>query len=128
MVKSDEITQSILRMVGLYRVATRNTIATLLPEGLEPDKRLAKLVKEGLLRVHKGLAGNRSIIQLTKKGADVAGVSPARGRIIGAQSLLKNLGVLLFCHTPDTIRHRGRAKTVCCSWLSGLEDQLFRFS
>lgn len=93
-----------------------------LPEGVEPDKRVSKLVKQGLLRVHKGLAGNRSIIQLTKKGADVAGVSPARGRIIGAQSLLKNLGVLLFCHSPNTVRHRVEAEELSQALGAPLHD------
>jgi len=102
----DETSLAILRMAGLYHVATRSTIATLLPEGGEPDKRLAKLVKDGLLRIHKGLPGNRSVYQLSKKGAGAAGVSPARGRLAGAQSLLKNLGVLLFCHASGTERHR----------------------
>jgi hypothetical protein len=38
------------------------------------------------------------------------GVSPARGRTVGAQSLLKNLGVLLFCHAEDCERHRVEAE------------------
>jgi hypothetical protein len=78
----------------------------LLPGDSEPDKRLSKLIKNGLLRVHKGLPGNRSIYQLSKKGAAVAGVSPARGRVVGTQALVKNLGVLLFCHVPGKERHR----------------------
>jgi hypothetical protein len=105
-VKPDEINDAILRMVGLYRVVTRSAVGTVLPTGTAPDKRLGKLVKEGLLRCHKGLAGNRSIYQLTKKGAGVIRVSPARGRIVGAQSLLKNLGVLHFCHVDGSVRHR----------------------
>jgi hypothetical protein len=109
-VKDDDLNNTILRMVGLYRVATRNTISTMLPAGVEPDKRLSKLLKDGLLRAHKGLAGNRSIYQLTKRGAAAINVSPARGRIVGAQSLLKNLGVLLFCHVPGTHRHRVEAE------------------
>jgi hypothetical protein len=110
MVKTDQTNDAILRMVGLYRVVTRAAVSTLLPEGTEPDKRLGKLVKDGLLRSHKGLAGNRSIYQLTKKGAGMVSVSPARGRIIGAQSLLKNLGVLLFCHAENCERHRVEAE------------------
>src|SRR5690348_5373221 len=102
MVTQEAANESIIRMIGLYRIATRATVATLLPEGAEPDKRLSKLVKDGLLRVHRGLPGNRSVYQLTKRGAGVVGVTPARGRVLGAQSLLKNLGVLLFCHVPQT--------------------------
>lgn len=110
MVTPESTNDAILRMVGLYRLATRNTIATILPEGGEPDKRLSRLVKVNMLRAHKGLPGNRSIYQLTKRGAAAANVSPARGRIMGAQSLLKNLGVLLFCHVPGTDRHRVEAE------------------
>ena len=75
MVKIEDQNLAIVRMVALYRVATRSTIATLFAEASSPDKRLGKLVKDGLLRVHKGLPGNRSVYQLTKKGAAVANVS-----------------------------------------------------
>lgn len=107
---NDQLNEVIVRAIGLYRVATRASVAAILPEGGEPDKRIAKLVKDGLLRAHKGLAGNRTVYQLTKKGASVAGVSPARGRPAGGQSLLKNVGVLLFCHVPGTERHRVEAE------------------
>jgi hypothetical protein len=50
------------------------------------------------------------VFQLTKKGAAAVGVSPARARLAGAQSLLKNIGVLLFCHVPGTQRHRVEAE------------------
>lgn len=109
MVILDETNQAILKMIGLYRVGTRSTVARLLADGSEPDKRLARLVKEGLLRTHKGLPGNRSVFQLTKRGAGEIGVSPARGRVLGPASILKNLGVLLFCHVSGTERHRVEA-------------------
>jgi hypothetical protein len=109
-VTADKVNDAILRMVGLYKVATRGTITALLPEGGEPDKRVQRFVRDGLLRMHKGLPGNRTVYQLTKKGAAAAGVSAARGRTIGTQSLLKNLGVLLFCHVPSTKRHRVEAE------------------
>jgi hypothetical protein len=122
MVTLNETNASIIHHVGLYRVVTRTTVATVLPEGSEPDKRLGKLAKDGLLRVHKGLAGNRSVYQLTKKGAGVANVSPARGRVIGAQSLLKNLGVLLFCHVPGMNRHRVEADELGKAMATELPD------
>jgi len=125
MVRMDETNSAILRMVALYRVVTRGTVATLLPEGIEPDKRLGRFVKEGLLRAHKGLSGNRSIYQLTKKGADRASVSPARGRLMGAQSLLKNLGVLLFCHVEGTSRHRTEAEALGSALGVELKDGAF---
>jgi hypothetical protein len=112
MVKMDETNESILRMVGLYRVVTRTAVCTLIHEGTGPDKRLGKLVEDGLLRCHKKLASNRSVYQLTKRGAGMIGVSPARGRVIGAQSLLKNLGVLHFCHAEGCARHRVEAEQV----------------
>lgn len=103
-------TQAILELLGTYRVATRNSIASVLPEKADPDKRIAKLVKDGLLRAQRGLPGNRTLYQMTKKGAAAAGVSPARGRAMGTQSILKNLGVLLFCQVPGSKRHRVEAE------------------
>jgi len=90
----------------MYRVATRSSIANLFGERTDPDKPVSRLVKEKLLRPHKGLPGNRTVYQLTKKGAATVGVSPARGRLAGAQSMLKNLGVLLFCQVEGAVRHR----------------------
>lgn len=106
MVSLDDVNQAILGHVGLYHVATRQSIAQILPERTEPDKRLSGLVAAGYLRAHRGLTGNRSVYQLTKKGASVVGVSPARARRPGGQSLRKNLGVLLFCRTPGKERYR----------------------
>jgi hypothetical protein len=103
MVSLDPANERILEHVGRYRVATRSTVAVLLP-GSQPDKRLAALSKAGLLRAHRGLPG--TVYQLTKKGAVAAQVSPARSRKFGTQSLMKNLGVLLFCHVPEMERLR----------------------
>jgi hypothetical protein len=119
---NEKLHLSILRMVGMYRVATRATITSLLPANTEADKHLSKLIKEGFLRAHTGLPGNRSVYQLTKKGAAEVDVSPARGRIAGAQSLLKNLGVLFFCHVPDTTRHRVEASALSTALGTELED------
>lgn len=110
MVKNDQNDLDVLHHVAKYRVATRTSAAANLPEGVDADKRLAKLVRLKLLRVHRGLPGNRSLYQLTKKGASAAGVSPARGRLLGTQSLLKNLGVLLFCVTPGSARVRAETE------------------
>ncbi|MBA5868339.1 MAG: hypothetical protein GDA67_16725 [Nitrospira sp. CR1.3] len=95
-----------LRFVALYRVGTRTAFATLLGSKSEPDGRLATLVKHKLLQVHRGLPGNRSVYQLGPRGAAEVGVSAARARMVGSQSLIKNLGVLLFCQVPESNRHR----------------------
>lgn len=106
MVDLDETSRAIVELVGLYRVGIRSAFSALVGSNCEPDGRLATLVKHGFLQVHRGLPGNRSVYQLTQRGAAVIGVSSARARRLGSQSLLKNLGVLLFCHTPATERHR----------------------
>jgi hypothetical protein len=105
----DETNLEILRTIGVYRIGTRSSIARLLDTGAEPDKRLSTLIRKGYLRSTKCFAGNRAVYRLTKRGAAVAGVSLARCRKMGGQSLLKNLGVLLFCGVPGTERHRVEA-------------------
>lgn len=118
-----ETNLAILRAVGLYRVGTRATIGSLVAG--EPDKRIQSLSREGLLRSIKGFPGNRTLFQLTKRGTAAAGVSVARSRKMGGQSLLKNLGVLLFCHVPDTERHRVEAAQLTRLFGEKLKDRAY---
>ncbi len=118
-----EVSLNILQAVGLYRIATRATIGTLIPG--EPDKRLGSLVRDGFLRTIKGFPSNRTLYQLTKKGAATAGVSVARSRRMGGQSLQKNLGVLLFCHIPGVERHRIEATHLSAVLGDKLQDRAF---
>ena len=101
----DEVNLRIVRFVSRYRLGSRSTIATLLPEGTQPDKRLSTLIKKGYLKADESLPGRRPLFRLTKKGAASTGVSVARSRL-GQQALLKHLGVLYFCHVLGTHRHR----------------------
>lgn len=122
-VKMDEGNMSIVRMIGLYRVATRRTAAHWATNQSQADARLSKLTAAAMLRVHKNLPGNRSVYQLARKGAKVACVSEARGRMMGGQSLLKNLGILLFCHVQGTERHRVEAEPLAAALGITLDDE-----
>ncbi len=118
-----ETNLNILKTVGLYRIATRVTVGSLVPG--EPDKRLGSLVRDGFLRTIKGFPSNRTLYQLTKKGAAAAGVSVARSRKMGGQSLLKNLGVLLFCHVSGVERHRIEAAHLATALGEKLRDRAY---
>jgi hypothetical protein len=99
MTNSDE--QKLLQLIARYRVVTRGVVAVVAGSEAKGDKLLARLSKTGLVTANRGLPGNRSIYQLSRKGAGAMGVGESRARVHGTQAILKHLGVLLFCYGRD---------------------------
>jgi hypothetical protein len=90
--------ESILKLIARYRVVTRGVVAVTAGSEAKGDKLLARLAKAGLVTTIRGLPGNRSIYQLSRKGAGSIGAVDSRARLHGTQAVLKHLGVLLFCY------------------------------
>lgn len=89
---------TILKLVGRYRLVTRGVAAQVVGSEAKADKLLGRLVKGGLLAANKRLPGNRTVYQLSRKGAGRVGLGESRARVHGAQAMLKHLGVLLYCY------------------------------
>lgn len=97
--------QAILKLVGRYRVVTRGVLAKVVGSEAKADKLLGKLVKGSLLLANRRLPGNRTLYQLSRKGAAKVGLADSRSRVHGTQAMLKHLGVLLYCYgANDTFR------------------------
>lgn len=93
--------QAVLKLVGRYRVLTRGVLARVVGSEAKADKVLGKLVKSGLLLANRRLPGNRTLYQLSRKGAAKVGLADCRSRVHGTQAMLKHLGVLLYCYGAD---------------------------
>lgn len=96
----------ILQLLGRYRVTVRSVLSLLTDDGSVPETALTRLLRDQLIMRSRALPGNRSVYQLTRKGAAAAGVSEARARLFQSQALFKHLGILLFCHVPGARRFR----------------------
>lgn len=96
----------IMEHLGRYRVSIRQILAMLKAVAHLSDASVSRLHRTGLIAINRGLPGNRSIYQLTKRGAALIGVSEARARPFRSQALLKHLGILLFCHVDGAHRYR----------------------
>ena len=96
----------ILELLGRYRVAVRAVLGMLSETGEVPDASLSRLARDGFIARCRAFPGQRTVYQLTKKGAAKVGVSEARARSFQAQALFKHLGILLFCHVLGSRRFR----------------------
>ncbi|MDX2116839.1 MAG: hypothetical protein SFY96_01510 [Planctomycetota bacterium] len=102
--KADD--QALLALVARHRVVTRPALRRFLPGHSELDRQLRGLVDGGLICASRSLPGNRSAYQLTRKGATAAGAGETVARRLGAQALLKHLGVLCLCAEAPSERFR----------------------
>ena len=102
----DNADRLVLGFVAQHRVVTREAVAGVFPGDAGADATLKRLVGGKLLRVNRSLVGQRSVFQLTRQGASLAGVSPSLARPFGMQALLKHLGVLYLCLASGGTRVR----------------------
>lgn len=98
--------RALLSLVARHRVVTRPALRRLLPADPDLERRLRGLIERGLLFASRSLPGNRSAYQLTRKGATAAGAGETVARRLGAQALLKHLGVLCLCAEAPSERFR----------------------
>ncbi len=97
--------QNILHHVALYGVSFRPILAKLFFAEGNPDRVLADLRQQGLLRTLQ-LPGGKVLYRLTRTAAALIGVPEPRARKLGTLALHKAIAVLLFCLRPNTDRIR----------------------
>lgn len=101
---------AILEHFMRYRVSTRDILHRLFFTDSEPNavtKVTSRLVETKYLARYP-LVATQSYYTLGIQGAKVFGLPTKRLGVLGPQSLYTQLGILAYCHTPNTSRQRLR--------------------
>lgn len=109
--------RAIIDFVGLYRLATVSAVCRVFKfdDQADAEKALGQLVRAGFLEEHRGkeaIGGTLPYWSITRKGADLTGVSIERARPLREQAIWQHLGTLHFCTGGESRRYRLESEDV----------------